>query len=86
MISIYYTENEKLLKNDVILPDSWVHLITPTAEEIQYVYDALNVDIDFLRRHWTKERQVEFEDAYHVRFLHSDREVEGDGYVYNTIL
>lgn len=88
MISIYYTENEKLLRNDVILPDSWVHLINPTAEEIQYVYDALNVDIDFLRSSLDEEERarLEVEDGHTMVIFDTPIvEVEGDGYVYNTI-
>ncbi|MEL7569666.1 MAG: magnesium transporter CorA family protein [Eubacteriaceae bacterium] len=88
MISIYYTENEKLIKNDVILPDSWVHLINPTQEEIQYVYDTLNVDIDFLRSSLDEEERarLEIEDGHTMVIFDTPLvELEGEGYVYNTI-
>lgn len=88
MISIYYTENEKLLKNDVILPDSWVHLTNPTAEEIQCVYDMLNVDIDFMRSSLDEEERarLEIEDGRTMVIIDTPIvEVEDDGYVYNTI-
>lgn len=88
MISIYYTENEKLIKSDVILPDSWVHLINPTQEEIQYVYDALSVDIDFLRSSLDEEERarLEVEDGHTMVIFDTPLvELEGEGYVYNTI-
>jgi len=88
MISVYYTENEKLLKNDKILPDSWVHLTNPTTEEIEYVYESLNIDVDFMRSSLDEEERarLEVEDG-HIMVIFDTPvvEVEGNGYVYNTI-
>ncbi len=88
MISIYYTENEKLHKNDTILPDSWVHLISPTSEEIDYVCESLNIDIDFLRASLDEEERarLEIEDGHTMVIFDTPIvEADGDGYVYSTI-
>lgn len=88
MISIYYTENEKLHKNDTILPDSWVHLINPTPEEIDYIHTSLNIDIDFLRASLDEEERarLEIEDGHTMVIVDTPIvEADGDGYVYSTI-
>ncbi len=88
MISIYYTEDNKLLKSETILPDSWVHLVKPTVEEVQLLHDSLNIDIDFLRASLDEEERarLEVEDGHTMMIVDTPIvESAGDGHMYSTI-
>ncbi len=91
MISIYYTEDNKLLKSETILPDSWVHLVRPTAEEVEFLHKELDIDIDFLRASLDEEERarLEVEDGHTMMIVDTPiveaTEEIGDGYMYSTI-
>jgi magnesium transporter len=50
MIQILITdENGKLRETDTIEKGSWIHLINPDQDEINYIIDELNLDPDFIK-------------------------------------
>lgn len=88
MISIYYTEDNKLQKAETILPDSWVHLVKPTLEEVELLHDSLDIDIDFLKASLDEEERarLEIEDGHTMMIVDTPIvEADGDGYMYSTI-
>ena len=49
MIQIFRTDNYQINKLTEIVPDSWIHLVAPTEEEIALVSEKLSLEPDFLR-------------------------------------
>lgn len=49
MITMYRTDDEKVHSPETLEPGTWVHLVSPNANEQQWVIDNLEVDPDFLR-------------------------------------
>lgn len=50
MLNIYLSEeNGKLQEIDSIQKGCWINVLHPTEEEIQYLIETLNVELDFIR-------------------------------------
>jgi magnesium transporter len=64
MINIYKTVDDNLFTLKEIEDGAWISLISPTPEELEFIEDELNVDIDFLRAALDEEEysRIEIED------------------------
>src|SRR6056297_1199555 len=49
MINIFKTVDNNLFKLEKIEDDAWVSLVNPSEEEIDFVKEKLNIEMDFLR-------------------------------------
>lgn len=67
MIKIYKTIDGKVAEIDTIEKNSWINMVNPTEEEIQFINGELDVEEDFLRAALDEEEisRVELEDNNH---------------------
>lgn len=89
MMSIYLTEQGKLVEQEKIVPGAWVNLCAPTEEELAKVSIQLNVEDALLRAALDEEERsrIDFEDG-HMLILVDTPTVEaqqGRGFVYSTL-
>ncbi|MBL1703665.1 magnesium transporter CorA family protein, partial [Klebsiella pneumoniae] len=50
MLNIYLTDrNGKLQEVEEMQKGCWINVLHPTEEEIQYLVQTLNVDLDFIK-------------------------------------
>ncbi|MBQ3378903.1 MAG: magnesium transporter CorA family protein [Clostridia bacterium] len=61
MISIYRTESDVTKEIDTIQPGSWVKLVAPTEEEMQFVSEKLGIELDFLKAATDEEERARLE-------------------------
>ncbi|MBR2742297.1 MAG: magnesium transporter CorA family protein [Clostridia bacterium] len=61
MISIYRTESDITREIDTIEPGSWVKLVAPTEEEMQFVANKLNIELDFIKAATDEEERARLE-------------------------
>ena len=61
MIQIFRTDNYQINKLTEIVPDSWIHLVAPTEEEIALVSEKLSLEPDFLRAALDEEERSRLE-------------------------
>ena len=61
MISIYRTESDVTREIDTIEPGSWVKLVAPTEDEMQFVANKLNIELDFLKAATDEEERARLE-------------------------
>ncbi len=88
MIS-YYTTRDKSLKKIPELEDGcWVNLIEPTEDEVNYIVEALDVDMGFIRSGLDEEEtsRVEVEDGQTLIVVDLPlAQNTGDSVVFSTI-
>ncbi|MGL4606418.1 MAG: magnesium transporter CorA family protein [Eubacteriaceae bacterium] len=67
MIKIYKTIDGKIVEIETIEKNSWINMVKPTEEEIQFVSGELGVEEDFLKAALDEEEisRVELEDNHH---------------------
>ncbi len=88
MIQIFRTDNYQINKLTEIVPDSWIHLVAPTEEEIALVSEKLSLEPDFLRAALDEEERsrLEIEEGNVLILVDTPIvEVDGDTYVYSTL-
>jgi magnesium transporter len=61
MLKIYKTINNELIQCQAIVEGAWIDLVNPSAEEINQVSSALNVDPDFLKAALDEEERARIE-------------------------
>lgn len=88
MITIFKTDDYQINKLTEIVPDSWIHLVAPTEEEILLVSEKLELEADFLRAALDEEERSRLEIEQGQVLILVDTpivEVEGNTYVYSTL-
>ena len=88
MYTIFRTDDERIHELNEIVPDSWIHMVQPTAEEIREVAGALQMEEDFLWAALDEEERSRLEvENGQVMILVDTPIVETDGntYVYSTL-
>lgn len=67
MINIYKTIDGKMVEIESIEKNSWINMINPTDDELQFIIHELNIDPDFLRAALDEEEisRVEVDDDKH---------------------
>ncbi len=70
MLNIFKTVDKNLFKLEKIEDDAWISLVNPSEEEIDFIKEQLNIDMDFLRAALDEEEysRIEVEDE-HVLIL-----------------
>ncbi len=70
MLNIFKTVDKNLFKLEKIEDDAWISLVNPSEEEIEFIKEQLNIDMDFLRAALDEEEysRIEVEDE-HVLIL-----------------
>lgn len=68
MIKIYKTIDGKIEEIETIEKNSWINMVNPTEEELQFITKELEVESDFLRAALDEEEisRVELEDNNHA--------------------
>ncbi len=61
MLRIYRTDNEKLTTYTDFVPDCWIHLTAPNAQELKWVMENAQVDADMLRAPLDEEERSRIE-------------------------
>ncbi|GAA3327187.1 hypothetical protein GCM10020331_066150 [Ectobacillus funiculus] len=70
MLNIYLSEeNGKLQEIDSIQKGCWINVLHPTEEEIQYLIETLNVELDFIRDPLDDEERSRIEKKKMIRRL-----------------
>lgn len=88
MLTIYKKTDEKMTTIEVIEKGTWVHLCSPTEDEIKLVSDRLQVETDWVRAALDEEEtsRIETENGkYLIIFDTPVVETEGKNYLYTTI-
>lgn len=88
MLAMYRTDDEKVHSIDTIEPGAWVHLISPTASEQQWVIDQLEIDPDFLRAALDEEERARIDSENGQTLILVDTPLivtESSGDEYSTI-
>ncbi|MDW7669315.1 MAG: magnesium transporter CorA family protein [Bacillota bacterium] len=64
MLNIFKTVDKNLFKLEKIEDDAWISLVNPSEEEIEFIKEELNIDMDFLRAALDEEEysRIEVED------------------------
>ena len=67
MIKIYKTIDGKMVEIETIEKNSWINMINPTDDELQFIIHELNIDSDFLRAALDEEEisRVEVDEDKH---------------------
>ena len=70
MLNIFKTVGKNLFKLEKIEDDAWISLVNPSEEEIEFIKEQLNIEMDFLRAALDEEEysRIEVEDE-HVLIL-----------------
>ena len=88
MLNIFKTVDNNLFKLEKIEDDAWVSLVNPSEEEIDFVKEKLNIEMDFLRAALDVEEysRIEVEEE-HVLILIDmpTADKEDDHLVYSTL-
>lgn len=88
MINIFKTVDKSLFKLEKIEDDAWISMVDPSEEEIDFIKEELNIEIDFLRAALDEEEysRIEVEDE-HVLILIDmpTADKEDDHLVYSTL-
>jgi magnesium transporter len=88
MINIFKTVDKNLFKLEKIEDDAWISLVNPSEEEIDFVKEQLNIEMDFLRAALDEEEysRIEVEDE-HVLILIDmpTADKEDEHLVYSTL-
>ncbi|MDK2905384.1 MAG: magnesium transporter [Eubacteriaceae bacterium] len=68
MIKFYKTIDGKISEIDTLEKNSWINMVNPTNEELQYIIHELNIDPDFLRAALDEEEisRVEVDEDNHA--------------------
>ncbi|WKY44568.1 magnesium transporter CorA family protein [Eubacteriaceae bacterium ES2] len=68
MIKFYKTIDGKISEIDTLEKNSWINMVNPTNEELQYIIHELNIDPDFLRAALDEEEisRVEADEDNHA--------------------
>ncbi len=88
MITIFKTDDYQIHKLTEIVPDSWIHMVAPTEEEIALVAEKLELESDFIRAALDEEERsrLEIEQGQVLILVDTPTvEVEGESYVYSTL-
>jgi magnesium transporter len=88
MLNIFKTVDKNLFKLEKIEDDAWISLVNPSEEEIDFVKEQLNIEMDFLRAALDEEEysRIEVEDE-HVLILIDmpTADKEDEHLVYSTL-
>lgn len=88
MLNIFKTVDNNLFKLEKIEDDAWISLVNPSEEEIDFVKEELNIEMDFLRAALDVEEysRIEVEEE-HVLILIDmpTADKEDDHLVYSTL-
>lgn len=88
MISIFLSDNGRMLEQDSIVPGAWVHLCEPTEKEIGSVCAKLHIDPDLVRAPLDEEERsrIEVEDGHTLILVDTPVvQTEGRSFVYSTL-
>ncbi len=88
MISVYLTEDGMLHEPENIVPGAWIHLLDPSASEVERVARATGADPDFLKAALDEEERPRLElDEDQLLILVDTPIVESQGqtFVYTTM-
>ena len=75
MLNIYRTDDKQVNVISGFEPDCWIHLVSPTSQELSWVMEQTGVEPDFLRAPLDEEERsrIETENAQTFRKLGSPR-------------
>ena len=73
MLNIYRTDDKQVNVISGFEPDCWIHLVSPTSQELSWVMEQTGVEPDFLRAPLDEEERsrIETENAQTFRKLGS---------------
>jgi len=88
MLTIYQTDKKVLSELKEIRPDSWIHMVEPTEEEVRFVSESLDIEMDLIYAATDEEERsrVESENGNILILVDSPIvEEEDSGFVYNCL-
>ena len=88
MLNIYRTDDRQVNEISGFEPDCWIHLVSPTSQELSWVMEQTGVEPDFLRAPLDEEERsrIETENAQTLILVDTPFvETDDDGEEYVTI-